>query len=54
MIDPMRDVVAESLLAAVQTHAEDTGCGEITLEFIDRAAQAIVDDIRYRNVVVPG
>lgn len=54
MRDPMRDEVAEALLAAVQTYAEDDGCGEITLPFIDHAAQAIVDDYRRQNVEVTG
>ncbi|HEX7173501.1 MAG TPA: hypothetical protein VF365_12955 [Candidatus Limnocylindria bacterium] len=54
MRDPLRDVVADALLAAVQTYAEDDGCGEITVPFIDHAAQVIVDEYRRQNVVVTG
>jgi len=52
MRDPMRELVADVLLAAVQTYAEDDDCGDITQTFIDHAAQNVVDEIRRANVVV--
>lgn len=45
-MDRLRDLIAESLLCAVQTYAEDDDCGDITQAFIDHAAQDIADSIR--------
>lgn len=40
---PIRDLIAETLLATVQTEAEDDGCGTITPTFIEHAAQDVYD-----------
>jgi len=45
------DLISDNLLASVQTHAEDDGCGDITEAFIDHAAASLADVLLERTGV---